>query len=104
MKFTLKSPTISTHVIDPDVDEARRYLLEDLAYSQALARFGYVKGVGQVSKDKPRLNLVGDPYYTDGLRAVMFFEPRPRTLEDLDFLFNWDLPLKVKKVTTNISK
>ena len=104
VKFTLKSPTISTHVIDPDVDEARRYLLEDLAYSQALARFGYVKGVGQVSKDKPRLNLVGDPYYTDGLRAVMFFEPRPRTLEDLDFLFNWDLPLKVKKVTTNISK
>jgi hypothetical protein len=32
VKFTLKSPTISTHVIDPDVDEARRYLIEDLAY------------------------------------------------------------------------
>ena len=26
VKFTLKSPTILTHVIDPDVDEARRYL------------------------------------------------------------------------------
>ncbi len=34
VKFTLKSPTISTHVIDPDVDEARRYFAEDLAYSQ----------------------------------------------------------------------
>ena len=33
VKFTLKSPTISTHVIDPDVDEARRYFVEDLAYS-----------------------------------------------------------------------
>ena len=33
VKFTLKSPTISTHVIDPDVDEARRYLIEDLAYA-----------------------------------------------------------------------
>ena len=97
VKFTLKSPTITTHVIDPDVDEARRYLIEDLAYSQALARFGYVKGVGQVSKDAPRVNLVGDPYYTDGLRAVMFFEPRPRTLEDVDFLFHWELPPKVKE-------
>ena len=96
VKFTLKSPTISTHVIDPDVDEARRYLIEDLAYSQALARFGFVKGVGHVSKDAPRKNLVGDPYYTDGLRAVMFFEPRPRTLEDLDFLFQWELPPKVQ--------
>ena len=33
VKFTLKSPTISSHVIDPDVDEARRYFVEDLGYS-----------------------------------------------------------------------
>jgi len=92
VKFTLKSPTISTHVIDPDVDEARTYLIEDLAYSQALAQFGYVKGVGEASKDAPRMNLVGDPYYTDGLRVVMFFEPRPRTLGDLEFIQSWEVP------------
>lgn len=91
VKYTLKSPTISTHVIDPDVDEARRYLLEDLAYSQALNRIGFVKGVGDVSREAPRFNLVGDPYYTDGLRAVLFFGPRPYTLSDLDFL-DWELP------------
>jgi hypothetical protein len=89
VKYTLKSPTISTHVIDPDVDEARRYLLEDLVFSQALNRIGYVKGVGAISRDAPRFNLVGDPYYTDGLRAVMFFEPRPFTLSDLDIL-DWE--------------
>ncbi len=89
VKFTTKSPTISTHVIDPDVDEARRYLIEDLAYSQALSALGYVRGVGEVPRDAPRLNLVGDPYHTDGLRVVMFFEPRPRTLEDIDFL-DWE--------------
>ncbi len=92
VKFTLKSPTISTHVIDPDVDEARTYLIEDLAYSQALAQFGFVKGVGEASKDAPRMNLVGDPYYTDGLRVVMFFEPRPRTLGDLEFIQSWEVP------------
>jgi LssY C-terminus len=91
VKFTLKSPTISTHVIDPDVDEARRYFLEDLAYSQALARYGFVKGVGVVTKDAPRMNLVGDPFYTDGLRAVLFFEPRPYTLSDIDML-EWEIP------------
>jgi hypothetical protein len=91
VKFTLKSPTISTHVIDPDVDEARRYFVEDLAYSQALARIGYVKGVGGVRKEEPRMNLVGDPFYTDGLRAVLFFEPRPYTLSEIKHL-HWETP------------
>jgi hypothetical protein len=92
VKYTLKSPTISTHVIDPDVDEARRYVMEDLAYSQSLAKLGYVAGVGAASKEAPRYNLVGDPYYTDGLRAVMFIEPRPHTLSDIDRL-DWEWPL-----------
>jgi hypothetical protein len=93
VKFTLKSPTISTHVIDPDVDEARRYFLEDLAYSQALAKFGFVKGGPVVSKESPMVNLVGDPFYTDGLRVVLFFEPRPYTLSDIKIL-EWEVPPK----------
>ncbi|MDX1431353.1 MAG: LssY C-terminal domain-containing protein [Gammaproteobacteria bacterium] len=91
VKVTTKSPTITTHVIDPNVDEARRYLLEDLAFSQALARIAFVKGVGAAPEDNPRFNLTDDPYYTDGLRAVLFFEPRPRTLDELDFM-DWELP------------
>jgi hypothetical protein len=86
VKYTFKSPTISTHVIDPDVDEARRYLLEDLAYSQALATYGFVHGVGAVDEDAPRENLVGDPWFTDGLRAVMIFTHRPHSLSDVKFL------------------
>jgi hypothetical protein len=86
VKFTLKSPTISTHVIDPDIDEARRYLVEDLMYSQALHTIGFVEGVGAASKDEPRTNLIGDPWYSDGLRAVMFFEPRPFALSEVGFL------------------
>jgi hypothetical protein len=98
VKFTLKSPTISTHVIDPDVDEARRYFVEDLAYSQALARYGFVKGVGVVTREEPRLNLVGDPFYTDGLRAVLFFELRPYTLSDIEIL-EWETPSGLYKYT-----
>jgi hypothetical protein len=91
VKFTLKSLTISTHVIDPDVDEARRYFLEDLAFSQALARVGFVKGVGVASKETPRMHLGGDPFYTDGLRVVLFFGPRPHALTDIEQLA-WEIP------------
>jgi len=92
VKFTFKSPTLATHVIDPDVDEARRYFVEDLAYSQALAGIGYVKGVGVVSKEAPRMNLGGDPIYTDGLRAVLFLEPRPYSISEIEQL-EWESPL-----------
>jgi hypothetical protein len=89
VKFTLKSPTISTHAIDPDIDEARRYLVEDLVYSQAMNRLGYVKGVGASSRDEPASNLTGDPWYSDGLRAVLFFEPRPYSLSEIEVL-DWE--------------
>jgi hypothetical protein len=42
----LSSKTVVTHKIDPDVDDARFYLLQDLANSGGLAGLAYVKGVG----------------------------------------------------------
>jgi len=79
----------TTHKIDPDTDEARDGLVQDLAYSQALSKFGYVKGVGAAPRSEPRKNLTGDPYFTDGLRAVMFFGKRPTTLGDIEML-DWE--------------
>jgi len=79
----------TTHKIDPDTDEARDGLVQDLAYSQALARFGYVKGVGAAPRSEPRQNLTGDPYFTDGLRLIMFFDKRPTTLGDIEML-DWE--------------
>jgi len=81
----------TTHKIDPDTDEARDGLVQDLAYSQALLKFGYVKGVGAAKRSEPRENLTGDPYFTDGLRAVMFFGERPTTLGEIEML-DWDRP------------
>jgi hypothetical protein len=81
----------TTHKIDPDTDEARDGLVQDLAYSQALWKFGYVKGVGAAPRNQPRQNLTGDPYFTDGLRMVMFFQKRPTTLGDIEML-DWDRP------------
>ena len=82
VRFTTK--TITTHKIDPDVDETREFLIEDLAYSQGLAKFGYVKGVGAAPYDEPRGNLTGDPYFTDGLRGVMWLADEPMSISEID--------------------
>ncbi len=86
IRLTTQSPTISTHKIDPEVDEARDYLLEDLLISEHVAAIGYVKGVGEASHDEPRHNLTGDPYYTDGLRAVIVISDEIVPLADVDIL------------------
>jgi hypothetical protein len=73
VKVSFKAPTITTHVIDPDIDESRVYLVQDMIYSHSLVAFGHCKGVGAATRDEPRHNLGVDPYFTDGLRAVMVF-------------------------------
>jgi hypothetical protein len=70
VRFTLRSPFLTTHKIDPEVDETRDYLVQDLLASESLEELAYVKGVGPVSAEAPRENLTGDPYFSDGSRAV----------------------------------
>lgn len=92
VRFTSKAWPPVTHKIDPDIDEARSALIEDLLFSQALAHVGFVNGVGAAKPSKPRLNLTGDPYFTDGLRAVLFLEPGPISLEQIRTIDAWVRP------------
>ena len=85
-RLTLYSPYLTTHKIDPNVDEARTALTEDMAYSQNLAKIGLVTGVGEASREEPRRNLTRDPYYTDGFRTVLIFEDETRSLDEIEFL------------------
>lgn len=83
--FTLKSPNLTTHKIDPDVDETREYLLHDLLLAHAVRRFGYVKGVGATPVDAPRHKLTGDPYVTDGLRVVIELTTSPTAFDEVGY-------------------
>ena len=85
-RLTIHSPYLTTHKIDPDVDEALLALVGDLAYSQFLAKLGLVKGVGAAPRDAPRQNLTTDPYYTNGNRGVLIFSEHPTSLADIEFL------------------
>jgi len=71
VRFTWKTWNLTTHRVDPDVDEARDYVIEDLLQASRVEATGYVDGVGPCDATSPRHNLTGDPYFTDGKRAVI---------------------------------
>ncbi len=85
-RLTTRSPTLTTHKIDPDVDEARDYLVLDLAWADALEAFGYVPAMAPSTPSSPGKNLTGDPFWTDGRRAVLFLSETPVKYEDIRFL------------------
>jgi hypothetical protein len=76
-------------LIDPNVDEARNDLIQDVIYSQSLVKVGFVKGVGRVMASNPRTTPSGASYHTDGLRAVLVFEPGHVALSEIKFL-GWE--------------
>jgi hypothetical protein len=102
VRFTFKAWPPVTHKIDPDVDEAMYALIEDLFYSQQLAKGGYVKGVGAATRSKPRHNLTGDPYFTNGFRAVLVFDHRPHSFAEIE-RFDWENPVstRLKRLETD---
>jgi len=91
VRLTGQTWNLTTHKIGPDVDFDRSYLLQDLFMSGFVERYGYVDGVGIASEAAPRRNLTGDPYYTDGLRAVVFLSSQTARPEDVDRL-PWEVP------------
>lgn len=77
VKATTKSPTLTTHVIDPVIDESREYLLHSLLHHDAVSRFAFVRGVGEATHENPRHNLTDDPYITDGMRLIVWVSSEP---------------------------
>ncbi|MEI6165280.1 MAG: LssY C-terminal domain-containing protein [Planctomycetota bacterium] len=71
IRFTLRAWNLTTHRVDPNVDESRDYVLEDLLRAKRVEAVGYVDGAGICLEDAPKYNLTGDPYYTDGQRVVV---------------------------------
>ena len=69
-----------------DVDEARNMIVQDAIYSEGLEKLGFSTGVGAASRQQERSSLDGAHYFTDGLRAVLFFAVRPLSLSDLEIL------------------
>lgn len=103
VRMTFKVWPPFTHKISPTVDEAREYLVENMVISNTLAEFGFVGGVGTASYSEPRKNLTGDPYFTDGLRAVFVLSEKPTPINQIKLL-KWDWPPEYKDLADWIFK
>jgi hypothetical protein len=82
--------------IEPDVDEARYYLLQDLWYAQGLLRFGYIRISDMATLSDPRNSLQDDDYFTDGLCLVMWVANEPVSFAEVQFE-PWERPLVERK-------
>lgn len=89
VKLARKSPTLTTHVIDPVVDEARDRLLQHLLLNLRIDRFGFVRAAPPSTPARPQHNLTEDPYFSDGLRLVLSISPTPTAVEDVRN-FGWE--------------
>jgi hypothetical protein len=85
VRFTTKTWNLTTHRIDPEVDEARDYVVQDLLEAQQLQAVHYIEGVGKSEPSAPRRNLTGDPYFTDGKRAVLQISAAKATPKFVDW-------------------
>jgi hypothetical protein len=74
-----------------DADEVRGILMQELMYSQSLARWGYVRRLDYFLKPSLRETLTGVSYYADGYRLVGFLSSEPVALDEVDDL-PWDVP------------
>jgi hypothetical protein len=90
--FTSKPGHFVTHKIDEDIDEVRNSFGEDMLFAQGLKKLGWARGMPAVSSEEPRLNLGGDPYFTDGLLLVLLFDRRPISMLEVQF-FDWEKPV-----------
>ena len=75
VRFTRHAWNLTTHRIDPNVDESRDYVIDDLSLAGRVKAAGYVGGVGACGRDAQRRNLTGDPWHSDGQRAVILVSP-----------------------------
>lgn len=87
--MTFRTPWLSAHAIDPDLDEARTYLGQDLLFSGGVKKFGYVKGIRPSTPDDPHRNFMKQSWWTDGYRTVFLFGDDLTSLNEIE-IFEWE--------------
>ncbi len=80
--------------LDPDLDDAATFFLQDIWYGQGLARYGWARGTEQVAFEDAKRTFTGSEYFTSGFVVVMWLSGSPTSILDLDVL-DWDIgPVK----------
>ena len=85
VRLTLKTWNLTTHRIDPDIDDARDNVLGDLVETRRVSVVGFVAGGHKRTRETPGRNLTGDRYYTDGEILVLGIDDKETDLS----VFDW---------------
>jgi len=75
--------------LDPDVDDARSFTLQNIWYSQGLQAFTFVQSAQPIPFDQPRTDFNGNKFFSNGYRTVMWLSGTPYSLLDTTRLV-WD--------------
>jgi hypothetical protein len=81
---------LSDYQIDPDVDDARTFLVQNFWYNQSLRGLSMVEGIAPNSIESPRVNFLGGEYFTDGQRVVLWVSEDPVGMDETDLLMGWE--------------
>jgi hypothetical protein len=78
---------------DPDVDDGRNFLVQNLWYSQSLQAIAFSDKGKAVPVDAPVVDFNDNAWFTDGGRIVMWLSENPVALQEARNL-QWDDPTK----------
>ena len=84
-----------TKKIDPDLNETRSYLSEDMALSQNVNKIGWIKFTEPTSKENPNVNFKEQVWWSDGNLLVLLFDGNQTSLSEID-IFEWEYPYSKK--------
>jgi len=76
---------------DPDMDEARNFLLQNLWYGQSLDKLAWLDTGRPVRTEDDRTDFLGAAYSTDGFRSVLWVSGEPVSMLETRRV-DWDLP------------
>jgi hypothetical protein len=75
--------------VDPNIDEARDYFLQDLWYGQSVRQAVYAKAFDAVPESDPITTFSGSSFYSSGHCAVVWLSGDPVAMDDVHMLGWW---------------
>jgi hypothetical protein len=75
--------------LDPDVDNARNFVFQNILYGQSLKSVGWISGKEVAPVDSFWVNLIESPFFSDGYRIVLWLSGDPVSFIDADAR-DWD--------------
>ena len=75
--------------LDPDANDSRNYLLQNIWYSQSLQAFAWSRSGKLVPESEPEFDFIGNPWFSDGFRLVMWISDQTIALTETESL-RWD--------------